>query len=32
MAASGEAFDGFMRPPYFPVRIADLLGDVTFRE
>ena len=27
-----EAFSGFMRPPYFPVRIADLLGDVTFRE
>ena len=27
-----EAFSGFMRPPYFPVRIVDLLGDVTFRE
>jgi phosphoribosyl 1,2-cyclic phosphodiesterase len=27
-----EAFSDFMRPPYFPVRIADLLGDITFRE
>ncbi len=27
-----EAFDEFMRPPYFPVRPMDLGGDVTFRD
>jgi phosphoribosyl 1,2-cyclic phosphodiesterase len=27
-----EAFDGFMRPPYFPVGIADLPGTVTFHD
>jgi phosphoribosyl 1,2-cyclic phosphodiesterase len=25
-----EAFEEFMRPPYFPVRVADLAGDITF--
>jgi len=25
-----EAFEEFMRPPYFPVRIRDLLGDIRF--
>jgi ribonuclease BN (tRNA processing enzyme) len=25
-----EAFEEFMRPPYFPVRVGDLLGDVRF--
>lgn len=25
-----EAFEEFMRPPYFPVRVADLVGDVRF--
>jgi phosphoribosyl 1,2-cyclic phosphodiesterase len=27
-----EAFDDFMRPPYFPVRHTDLCGDITFRD
>lgn len=27
-----EAFDDFMRPPYFPVRIADLPGEVVFHD
>jgi phosphoribosyl 1,2-cyclic phosphodiesterase len=26
----GEAFEEFMRPPYFPVRIRDLVGDIRF--
>jgi len=25
-----EAFEEFMRPPYFPVRVADLAGDIAF--
>ena len=25
-----EAFDEFMRPPYFPVQYSDLVGDITF--
>jgi len=25
-----EAFDEFMRPPYFPVRVTDLIGEVHF--
>ena len=25
-----EAFGEFMRPPYFPVRVADLAGDIRF--
>jgi phosphoribosyl 1,2-cyclic phosphodiesterase len=25
-----EAFEDFMRPPYFPVRITDLLGEIRF--
>ena len=25
-----EAFEEFMRPPYFPVRIRDLVGDIRF--
>lgn len=25
-------FDGFMRPPYFPVTCSDLRGDITFHE
>jgi len=25
-----EAFEEFMRPPYFPVRIGDLMGDIRF--
>ena len=28
----GEAFDEFMRPPYFPVRAADLRGDIVFHD
>ena len=28
----GAAFDEFMRPPYFPVRVADLRGDIRFHE
>ena len=28
----GDAFDEFMRPPFFPVRSADLGGDITFRD
>lgn len=28
----GEAFAGFVKPPYFPVRLADLLGDIDFRD
>jgi len=27
-----EAFDEFMRPPYFPVRIADLPGEIVFHD
>jgi phosphoribosyl 1,2-cyclic phosphodiesterase len=27
-----ELFDGFMRPPYFPVTCSDLRGDITFHE
>ncbi|MEZ5143588.1 MAG: MBL fold metallo-hydrolase [Acidimicrobiales bacterium] len=26
----GAAFEEFMRPPYFPVRVGDLGGDITF--
>lgn len=25
-----QAFDVFMRPPYFPIRVADLAGDIEF--
>jgi ribonuclease BN (tRNA processing enzyme) len=28
----GEAFDVFMRPPYFPIRSADLPGEITFHD
>jgi phosphoribosyl 1,2-cyclic phosphodiesterase len=28
----GEAFDGFMRPPYFPVRYTDLHGVIRFHD
>jgi phosphoribosyl 1,2-cyclic phosphodiesterase len=28
----GESFAGFMRPPYFPVTVEQLLGDITFRD
>jgi phosphoribosyl 1,2-cyclic phosphodiesterase len=27
-----DLFDGFMRPPYFPVTCSDLRGDITFHE
>lgn len=27
-----EAFEDFMRPPYFPIRPGDLFGDITFRD
>jgi phosphoribosyl 1,2-cyclic phosphodiesterase len=27
-----QAFEGFMRPPYFPVRYTDLHGAITFHE
>ena len=27
-----EAFESFMRPPYFPIRPGDLFGDVEFRD
>lgn len=27
-----EAFDDFMRPPYFPVRYSDLAGEISFRD
>lgn len=27
-----QAFEGFMRPPYFPVRPADLCGDIRFED
>jgi phosphoribosyl 1,2-cyclic phosphodiesterase len=27
-----DAFDDFMRPPYFPVRYGDLCGDISFRD
>ena len=27
-----DTFEGFMKPPYFPVRVADLFGDITFRD
>ena len=26
----GEVFDGFMRPPYFPVKFTELRGDIRF--
>src|SRR3546814_16796157 len=28
----GEAFNQLMRPPFFPVRTADLLGDIHFHD
>jgi phosphoribosyl 1,2-cyclic phosphodiesterase len=28
----GDVFGDLMRPPYFPVRCADLRGDITFRD
>lgn len=28
----GEAFAGFVRPPYFPVRLAELLGEIDFHD
>lgn len=28
----GEVFDGFMRPPYFPVTCSELRGDISFHE
>ncbi len=28
----GEAFEEFMRPPYFPVRASDLFGDIRFHD
>ena len=28
----GEAFDEFMRPPFFPVTMAELAGEIRFRE
>jgi phosphoribosyl 1,2-cyclic phosphodiesterase len=28
----GEAFEEFMRPPYFPVRAGDLFGDIEFHD
>ena len=28
----GDAFEEFMRPPYFPVRATDLFGDITFHD
>lgn len=27
-----EAFDQFMRPPFFPVRVCDLLGEIAFHD
>ena len=27
-----EAFDEFMRPPFFPVRVRDLLGEIVFHD
>ena len=27
-----EAFDTFMRPPFFPVRVCDLLGEIVFHD
>ena len=27
-----EAFEGFMRPPYFPVRFGELRGDIAFHD
>jgi len=27
-----DAFEGFMRPPYFPVRASDLFGDIEFHD
>jgi phosphoribosyl 1,2-cyclic phosphodiesterase len=27
-----EAFDRFMRPPFFPVRVQDLLGEIVFHD
>jgi phosphoribosyl 1,2-cyclic phosphodiesterase len=31
-ASLGEVFDDLMRPPYFPVRVKDLPGDVRFHD
>jgi phosphoribosyl 1,2-cyclic phosphodiesterase len=31
-ASLEESFSTFMRPPYFPIAVGDLLGDVTFRD
>lgn len=31
-ASVAEMFEGFMRPPYFPVRAADLFGDIAFHD
>ena len=28
----GDAFDEFMRPPFFPVRVRDLRGQITFHD
>ena len=28
----GDAFNEFLRPPFFPVRTADLLGDIRFHD
>jgi phosphoribosyl 1,2-cyclic phosphodiesterase len=28
----GDAFNELMRPPFFPVKTADLLGDITFHD
>jgi phosphoribosyl 1,2-cyclic phosphodiesterase len=28
----GDAFDEFMRPPFFPVRTSDLPGEITFHD
>jgi phosphoribosyl 1,2-cyclic phosphodiesterase len=32
MESLSELFDGFMRPPYFPVTCSDLRGDIRFHE
>jgi phosphoribosyl 1,2-cyclic phosphodiesterase len=31
-ASLEEVFDGFMRPPYFPIRCAELRGDIRFHD
>lgn len=31
-ATVADAFDEFMRPPYFPVRASDLFGDIRFHD